>query len=193
MKTKVSKAPKATKQKVLSRQVTMTKSQTIFVTSPAVTLKIGQSFKRVKDMAEAFGAKVFPRHGFGYIGQNTFQVDVAVWVVNVVKNPYWDNQLIGNTLYEKKIKEKSRTEFLNRIRHDLDYDATQLRLTFAKDKNGLHFIGVFRLSAIDVDNQTVIYKKVADKLQSVYYKRMTKTLTVTIEETIESTEGVIFG
>ena len=195
MKTKVTSTPKATKHRGQVMKMTMKRSQTILVTVPAVTLKIGQRFKLVKDMAAAFGAKVFPRHGFGYIGQNISQEDVAVWTVNVVKNPYWDNQVLdkGHTIYEKKVAGEPREKFLNRIRYDLDYDATQLRLTFAKDKTGLRFIGIFRLSSIDVDNQTVIYKKVADELQSVYYKRMTKTLTVTIEESIESTEGIILG
>lgn len=93
---------------------------------------------------------------------------------------------------ESKATKESRADFLKRIRKNLDYDADQLRLTFARVKNRYYFIGVYQLSIIDVDSQTVIYKKVADKLDSVFYKRMTRTLDVTIEETEELTEGMIF-
>ena len=195
MKTKVSKAPKATKQKVLSRQVTMTKSQTILVTVPAVTLKIGQKFKPFKAIAAKFGAKSNPFHTFAYIGKTASNADVAIWGVNLDPKSPWRNRFTnnGNTLLESKAYGESRDEFLKRIRKNLDYDAEQLRLTFARIKNVYYFVGFYQLSSIDVDNQTIIYKKVADELQSVFYKRLTKKLMVTIEESLESTEGVIFG
>lgn len=192
MKAKVIKASKKTTLK-LTKKLVCRKSQTIVVSVPSVTLRIGQAFKSVSEMAAAFGAKVLPRRGFGYIGKNASHVDVAVWTASVVKNPYWNNQLLDNrnTIHERKINGESRAEFLSRIRKDLDYDADQLRLTFAKDKKGLHFIGVFQLSGFDVDNQTVIYRKVAEQALAVLYKRMTKTQTITIEESIETTEGMI--
>lgn len=183
------KKPTAQKtQKVLCK-----KSTTIAISAQALTLQINQTFKFVKDIAAAFGANILPRHGFGYIGKNASTSDVAVWCVNIDKNPYWINQLVdkGSTLLERKLKGESRVEFVNRIRKNLDYDTDQLRLTFARIKGVFHFIGIFQLSGFDIDTQTTIFKKVKDQHLLISYKQTTKTLKVTIEETEESTEGLI--
>lgn len=195
MKTKVTSTPKATKQRGQVMKMTMKRSQTILVTVPAVTLKIGQKFKPFKAIAAQFGAKSNPFHTFAYIGKTASNADVAIWGVNLDPKSPWNNRFTndGNTLLESKAYGESRDEFLKRIRKNLDYDAEQLRLTFARIKNVYYFVGFYQLSSIDVDNQTIIYKKVADELQSVFYKRLTKKLAVTIEESLESTEGVIFG
>lgn len=192
MKARVVKVLKKTSQKH-TKTLVCKKSETIIVSVPFVNLRIGDTFKSVSEMAKAFGAKVLSRRGFGYIGKTASNADVAVWTVNMVKNPYWNNQLLdnGNTIHERKINGESSAEFLNRVRKDLDYDANQLRLTFAKDKKGLHFIGVFQLSGFDVDNQTAIYKRVGNHSLLVYYKRMTKTQTITIEESVETIEGMV--
>ncbi len=192
MKARVINVSKKTNQKY-TKKIVCKKSVTILVSVLPGNLRIGDTFKSVSEMAKTFGAKVLPRHGFGYIGKTASNADVAVWTVNMGKNPYWKNKLLdhGNTLTERKIKGESRAEFLNRVRKDLDYDADQLRLTFAKDQKGLHFIGVFQLSGFDVDNQTTTYKRVINKLLPVYYKRMTKTQTITIEESVEATEGMV--
>lgn len=189
------KAPKVvTKQKTLTKKVQFKKSETILVTVPAVTLKNGQKFKTFKEIAALFATKSNPYHTFVYIGKTATNADVALWGVNLDPNKYWYNRFDakGKTLLESKATKESRADFLKRIRKNLDYDADQLRLTFARVKNRYYFIGVYQLSIIDVDSQTVIYKKVADKLDSVFYKRMTRTLDVTIEETEELTEGMIF-
>ena len=176
-----------------TKKIVCQKSKTIIVSAPIVNLQIGTTYKSVSEMKKTFGAKVLPRRGFGYIGKTASNADVAVWTVNMVKNPYWNNQLLdnGNTIHERKINGESSAEFLNRVRKDLDYDADQLRLTFAKDKKGLHFIGTFQLSGFDVDNQTTIFKKVPNPELLVYYKRMTKTQTITIEESVETIEGMV--
>lgn len=192
MKARVINVSKKTSQKH-TKIIVCKKSETIIVSVLPENLRIGDTFKSVSKMAKAFGAKVLPRRGFGYIGKTASNSDVAVWTVNTVKNPYWENKLLdhGNTITERKINGESRAEFLNRVRKDLDYDADQLRLTFAKDQKGLHFIGVFQLSGFDVDNQTAIYKRVENHSLLVYYKRMTKTQTITIEESVEATEGMV--
>lgn len=174
---------KTKKQIKLSRKIAVTRSQQISVTVTAVTFQINQTFKLVREIKEKFGAKILPRHGFGYIGQNALKSDIAVWCVNIDKNPYWINQRIdnGQTLLERKLKPETPEMFLNRIRKDLDYNATQLRLTFARINNVFKFIGVFQLSAIDVDNQTAIYKKKDVSILSISVKA-TSELTVTIKE-----------
>lgn len=185
---------KTTEQKVLTKKVQFKRSKTVGISATSLVFHIGQKFKSVKEMAATFGANVLPRRGFGYIGKNTSHADVAVWTVNIDKNQYWYNRITdnGDTLIESKAKGESRTEYLNRIRKDLDYDAKQRRLTFAKTKNRLYFIGVFLLSEFNVDSQTTIYKRVADKALIVHYKRMTRTLTLTIEETEEEAKGIVF-
>ena len=193
MKTKGIKAGKATAQKTLTKKVLFTKSETILIAVPAVNLKVGQKFKSFQKIAALFGAKCSRFRTFAYIGRAASTADVAIWGVNLNSNPYWNNRFIkdGAMLLESKVNKESRADFLKRIRKNLDYDANQLRMTFAKVKNTYYFIGVFQLSAIDIDNQTIIYKKVADDPISVFYKKMTKTLKITIEETNEFSEGMI--
>ena len=193
MRTKGNKAVKATAQKTLIKKVLFTKSETIQIAVPTVTLKLGQEFKSFQKIAAQFGAKCSRFRTYAYIGKAASTADVAIWGVNLNPNPHWNNRFIkdGAMLLESKVNNESRDDFLKRIRKNLDYEADQLRMTFAKVKNIYYFIGVFQLSAIDIDNRTIIYKKVADEPISVFYKKMTKTLKITIEETNEFSEGMV--
>ncbi len=173
-----------------TKKVLFHKSTMLAVNAQTVKLIANQTFDSVHDVASAFGAKVLPRRGFGYIGKNGSQSYIAVWCVNLGNNPYWYNQLVDNdnTLLEQKKRGESREAFLQRIRKDLDYDTEQLRLTFSKVKGRLKFIGIFQLSGFDIDKQTTIFKRVENQPLVISYRQMTKTMKITIEETEELTE-----
>lgn len=156
------------------------------ITNISIPLTINQAYSRVNEIANYWGGYIPPRKGFGYLDDGK-KKNLALWCINLSKNPYWENVLCdkGKTIKERKITGESPKEFQTRIIKDDSYNVNVKRLCFAKGKGGIYyFLGLFRLSQLDFDTQTAIFKKEEDT-QFILKIRKTKKVVFTFEEETE--------
>lgn len=157
------------------------------ITNISTSLKVNQGYNRVWKIADDCGVSIPPRRGFGYFMNGLKKTDLALWCINLSNNPYWENLLCdnGKTIKERKITGESPKEFQTRIIKDDSYNVNVKRLCFAKGKGGIYyFLGLFRLSQLDFDTQTAIFKKEEDT-QFILKIKKTKKVVFTFEEETE--------
>lgn len=152
-----------------------------YSTNVLMHLVFNKSYKRIKDIADGFGVKMPPRKGFVFLKE----YDWALWCIHLDDNPNWMNQLdsTGTIISEKKMPGETSEQFQKRIRKGHFYDVNLIRLCFAKENGMYRFVGAFKLSMVDFDNQKCIFKKVQDP-QFVVTLKKRKKVTIIIEEEI---------
>ncbi len=172
---------------ISKKKVTVSKTKMVATTTPA-TIHINQVFRLIRDIANAFGAYIPPRKGFGFMVRNGLKTNIAVWCPSYDAGTPWTNILTngGKTLIEKKNTNLSLSDFQKHIQKDPNYDVNIKRMVFLKVNKKFYFIGFFQVDVIDFTNRTVSFKKVDVPAFSVTIKK--KTVHVTVEEeTIETT------
>ena len=174
---------------LIKKKKKITKSQkTVVTTITPATIHINQTFRLIRDIANAFGAYIPPRKCFGFKLRNGIKTNIAVWCPSYDAGTPWTNILTngGKTLIEKKRTALSLSDFQKQIRKMPNYDVNILRMVFLKVNKMFYFVGFFQVDVIDFTNRTVSFKKVDVPAFSVTIKK--KTVHVTVEEeTIETT------
>ncbi len=155
----------------------------------SVSFTVNKKYKRIWEIAEDYNANVPTRKGFGFLDSGTYKKVTAVWCVNLDDDSVWKDILTdnGNTLVVRKSGDKTPLNLQDRIRKNPDvFHVDVKRLTFAKTrKNGEYtFLGVFKLSAIDFDNQSLIFRRVAGNKATITQIKKQKIVLVCEEETV---------
>ena len=159
-----------------------------YQTTVLMHLVINKSYTRIKKIAEEFGVKMPPRRGFVFLKD----FEWALWCINLDNNPRWDNQLDPNNgiIKEKKKASETPEQFQKRIRDGHYYDVNLIRICFAKENGKYRFVGAYKLSQVDFDNQTCVFKRVPDPQFVVSISRREK-ITIVIEKEITEEITVI--
>lgn len=173
----------------MQRITTKIKSVTFEKKVTEVSFTVSKTYKRIWEIAGDFNANIPTRKGFGFLESGTYKKETAVWCVNLDDDSVWKDILTdnGNTLIVRKSGDKTPLNLQERIRKSPDvFHVDVKRLTFAKaKKNGEYtFLGVFKLSAIDFDNQSLIFKRVAGNKVTITQIKKQKILLVCEEETV---------
>ena len=155
----------------------------------SVSFTVNKTYKRIWEIARDFNANVPPRKGFGFLDSGRYKKETAVWCVNLDDDSLWEDILTdnGNTLVVRKSGDKTPLNLQERIRKSPDIFNVEIkRLTFAKTrKNGEYmFLGVFKLSAIDFDNQSLIFRRVAGNKVTITQIKKQKIVLICEEETM---------
>lgn len=153
------------------------------VTNVLMHLCSNKTYKSIKSIANEFGVKMPPRKGFVFLKGN----ELALWCIHFDSNPGWLNQLdsTGEFISEKKLPGEISEQFQKRIRKDHVYDAGLIRICFAKENGVYRFVGVFKLSKVDLDNQTCVFRRLQDPQIMVSVTRRKKVTVIIEEETTE--------
>lgn len=143
----------------------MTSNRQIGISRSVLThvFTIDQTYKRIFQIAEDFNAAIPKRKGFGYLDSSK---EKALWCITLNDDSVWHDSLSedGYILSVKKTSINDAKAFQKMVRNDEEkFDVKVKRLTFVRtDKQGEYrCLGVYVLSAIDFDRQTIIFRRIA--------------------------------
>ena len=159
-----------------------------YQTNVLMHLVFNKPYTRIKDIASEFGVTMPPRRGFVFLKD----YELALCCINLDNSSSWLNQLDPNNgiIKEKKKAGETPEQFQKRIRDGHYYDVNLIRICFAKEKGRYRFVGAYKLSQVDFDNQTCVFKRVPDPLFVVSLSRREK-ITIVIEKEITEEITVI--
>ncbi len=152
------------------------------------TFVINQTYRRIWDITKDFNAHILPRRGFGFLDSSPHKKENAVWCINLDEASIWKDVLTdnGNTLLVKKVSDATPSDLQKRIWSSKDgrFDVSVRRLTFARTKKNGEYrcLGVFMLSAIDFDNQRMVFKKVEGNVITITKQKAKVYMCVEKEE-----------
>lgn len=151
-------------------QVTMAYSAT------PLRLQLNKKFRTIRDVGKALNIKIPPRKGGCFISSTTGEVIAALWFPNLDGNTLWCNtfEQNGEIIKESKRQKESPDKFQARTRNQ-HYDVRIPRIVFAKINGAYQFVGIFRLSALDMDNSTAVFRSIPE-----IHLKVTKRRKVTI-------------
>ena len=134
------------------------------------TLHVNQSYNRIWEIAKSYNTKIQPRKGFVFLEPQERMQKTALWCIHLNVNPLWENNLNSQetVIVEKRRKTETPLEFQKRLNKGNAYNADVVRIVFAKSSHSgkYRFVGLFKLSLIDFDLQTVTFRRVEhDKIQ----------------------------
>lgn len=133
------------------------------------SLRIGDSFRTIKDAGAALGIKVLPRKA----GANFMNgpINCEIWCIAENNGKWWNSINDDCTVIEERKlittgtnaqrKETSREYCLRYMKSCIDPQS--LRYTFVKRNNQYVYCGIFKLATLDFENARSVYRRVYEK------------------------------
>ncbi len=164
--------------------VSMKDAVTLNYSASSIVLQMNKKFRTIREIAKAMNAKVPKRKGGGCIYSPKGEIIAHVWFPSLDNDTPWCNAVEqnGTVIKESKRQKEPSASFQKRTRGQY-YDVTIPRIVFARKNGSYQFLGVYRLSALDMDNSTATFCRIPNPQLIVSITRIKKVTIIVEEET----------